>query len=197
MDQVYSISVLVLAVALALPFLSLIKNRKVRQAVGVVLLLAYIYGNLNETILGRATFISPRILPELFASYRSSLKIVDGRLRIENYSLLAGIILNVLLYVPLGYILPFLFPSVFCPRTKGPHHHWVGLLRVMAVGLACSVATEAAQYFLRIGYLELDDMWNNTMGTGAGFILYRFVMRMIPLGERRQTEEDQRKPRLE
>ena len=187
MDQVYSISILVLAVALSLPFLSMIKNRKVRQAVGLVILLIYLYGNLNETILGRGKFYSSRIILELFASYRNSLKVVDGRLQIENYSALAGIVLNVLLYVPLGYILPFLIPSVFCPNTKGPRHHWVGLLRVMAVGLVCSAATEAAQYFFRIGYMELDDIWNNTMGTGAGFILYRIVMRLIPLGEKRQN----------
>ena len=186
-DQVYSISVLVLAVALSLPFLSMIKNNKIRQAVGVVILLVYIYGNLNETILGRDTFTTPQMQPELFASYRRCLKMVNGRLRIANYSVLTEIILNVLLYVPLGYILPFLIPSVFCPNTKGPHHHWVGLLRVMAMGLACSVATEAAQYFFCIGYLEIDDIWNNTMGTGAGFILYRIVMRLIPLGEKRQN----------
>lgn len=197
MDQVYSISVLVLAVALSLPFLSLIRNDRVRRAVGLLILLIYIYGNLNETILGRRQFTTPRIEPELFWSYRVSLKIVDGRLRIQNSSMLAEIILNVLLYLPLGYILPFLLPSVFCPNPREFRHHWIGLLRVMLVGLVCSALTETAQYYFRIGLFEFDDMFNNTLGTGIGFILYRFVMRLIPLGNRQRAKEKEEKQETE
>ena len=181
MDQVYSISILVLAAALSLPFLSLIRSKKARIIIGLIILAVYIYGNLNETILGRRGYSKPQIKAELFWSYRASLKIVDGSLRIERAKLLIEIILNILLYVPVGYILPFLIPSVFCPMAKGTHHHWVGLLRVMAVGLLCSAATEISQYYFRIGLFEFDDIFNNTLGAGMGFILYRVVMRMLPL----------------
>lgn len=186
--KVYSVSVLVLGAALCLPFLSLIRNEKIRKAVGLAILLVYIYGNLNVTILGRGQYSTPRMKPVMFWSYRDSLKIADGKLRIEDSVLLVAIILNFLLYVPLGYILPFLMPSVFCPGTKGPRHHWVGLVRVMAVALVFSALTEAAQYYFRIGVFDFDDIWHNTLGAGAGFILYRIVMRLIPLIKNTQEE---------
>lgn len=187
-QKVYSVSVLVVGAALCLPFLSLIRNEKIRKVVGLVILLVYIYGNLNVTILGRERYSTPRMKPEMFWSYRDSLIIADGKLRVEDSVLLVGIILNFLLYVPLGYILPFLMPSVFCPRAKGPRHHWVGLIRVMAVALVFSALTEAAQYYFRIGVFDFDDMWHNTLGAGAGFVLYRIVMRMIPLTNHTQEK---------
>ena len=182
MDQVYSISVLVLLVALALPFLSLIPNGKIRTAIGLLMLAVYVYGNLNETILGRAQQAVSKARWVFFWSYKACLSIQGGELRIRYTDILTEIILNILLYVPLGYILPFVLPKVFCPAVPGSRHHWVGLLRVMGVALLCSVATEIAQYFFRIGVFELDDIFNNTLGAGMGFVLYRIVMTLFGRG---------------
>lgn len=56
--------------------------------------------------------------------------------------------LNILLFVPLGFLIG----------------GWKGIL----IGFSLSTFIEATQYFGRIGYCELDDILNNTIGTGLG-----------------------------
>lgn len=67
----------------------------------------------------------------------------------------AGLILNILLYYPLGYLLPILFPKL------KPKH-------VILIGCLCSIATEATQYLLKMGWCETDDVIHNTLGTAIG-----------------------------
>ena len=74
---------------------------------------------------------------------------LDGLLPIES------IILNILLYYPLGYLLPILF------RKLKPKH-------VILIGCLCSIATEATQYLLKMGWCETDDVIHNTLGTAIG-----------------------------
>ena len=68
---------------------------------------------------------------------------------------IVGIILNILLYYPLGYLLPILFPKL------KPKH-------VILIGCLCSIATEATQYILKMGWCETDDVIHNTLGTAIG-----------------------------
>ena len=66
-----------------------------------------------------------------------------------------GLILNTLLYYPLGYLLPILFPNL------RPKH-------VILIGCLCSIATEATQYILKMGCCETDDVIHNTLGAVIG-----------------------------
>ena len=68
---------------------------------------------------------------------------------------ITGLILNILLYYPLGYLLPILFPKL------KPKH-------VILIGCLCSIATEATQYLLKMGWCETDDVIHNTLGTAIG-----------------------------
>ena len=67
----------------------------------------------------------------------------------------AGIILNILLFIPLGYLLTILVPT------------WKRRYIVL-IGSVCSIATELAQYLLEMGYCETDDVLYNTLGTAIG-----------------------------
>ena len=67
----------------------------------------------------------------------------------------AGIILNILLYLPLGYLLAILFPTL---------RNW----QILLIGCLCSVATELLQFRLKLGYCETDDVIYNTLGTAIG-----------------------------
>lgn len=66
-----------------------------------------------------------------------------------------GLILNVLLYYPLGYLLVILFPKL---------RMW----QVIAIGAACSLVTEILQYAFSMGWCEMDDLIHNTLGAAIG-----------------------------
>lgn len=72
---------------------------------------------------------------------------------------LQGIILNVLLFVPMGYLLPMLFPR------------WTRR-RVLLTALAVTVATELTQLVTHLGWCEMDDVLHNMLGAALGQMLY-------------------------
>lgn len=86
--------------------------------------------------------------------------------------------LNVLLFVPLGFMLPW------C--AEGLRRLW----RVLLIAAAFSVLTEAAQYFFRIGLCETDDVIHNTLGAALGYGYWRLLTwlrgRVGPLLKRKQ-----------
>ena len=72
----------------------------------------------------------------------------------------SGIILNILLFVPLGYLL-----SILIPKWKSKH--------IILLGCVCSMTTELGQYLLKMGYFEIDDIIYNTLGTAVGIGLWQ------------------------
>ena len=79
---------------------------------------------------------------------------------------IAGMILNVLLYVPMGYLMPVLFPKL-------------KMWQVVLIGCVCSVATETCQYLVEIGWCETDDVIYNTLGTVIGVWIWRIQARRL------------------
>lgn len=65
------------------------------------------------------------------------------------------IIKNIALFVPLGLI--------------------IGGRKGVVIGFILSCGIEATQYFTRLGYCEMDDVLNNTIGTCLGVGLRRFI----------------------
>ena len=122
--------------------------KSVKMTLKVILLLAYIGIILYETILFRPAY--PYMQYELvpFWSYRLAFY---G----ESYYI-SEILLNYLLYIPLG----FLLKAVFW-RLKW----WQCLL----ICLLSSCAIEVSQLVFRIGLFEWDDMIGNTLGGLIGF----------------------------
>ena len=129
-----------------------------------LLFVIYACGNLYFTLLSRGTGTETHLNLTPFQTYLRLFKeptpgpssvsglasvMLNGLLPIE------GIILNILLYYPLGYLLPILFPKL------KPKH-------VILIGCLCSIATEATQYLLKMGWCETDDVIHNTLGTAIG-----------------------------
>lgn len=71
-------------------------------------------------------------------------------------------VLNVMLFVPLGMALPSVWPK----RRKHP------LVMTMLSGVSLSVLVEILQWLLSRGYTELDDVMLNTIGTAVGLLSY-------------------------
>ena len=77
---------------------------------------------------------------------------------------LEGVILNILLYIPMGYLLPVLWSSL----AQGK---W--MWKILLAGFAASLLTEIVQLILRLGWFDVDDLLNNMLGILAGLWLYR------------------------
>ena len=81
--------------------------------------------------------------------------------RIKNYS---GIAFNILLFIPLGYLLPDLF------RRK-----WLSFL----IALLISFAVETLQYLTGRGQFDVDDLICNSSGALIGILLWILLQRPI------------------
>jgi glycopeptide antibiotics resistance protein len=79
---------------------------------------------------------------------------------------LRGIILNVLLFLPMGYLLPFTFRKL--------RRIW----RIVLLALAISLLTEVLQLSFAVGWFDVDDIINNTIGALLGAIIWRIRWRV-------------------
>lgn len=128
----------------------------------------YILDNLYQTILFKT--VRPEMRAEWvpFWSYREAIRF-SGGFAVTNANLLEEIILNVLLYIPMGYLLPFVWEKL---RAGGKRFFsW----RDVLIGFLCSVVTEVTQLVFRIGLFEFDDMIGNTAGGLIGYVLYEII----------------------
>ena len=92
-----------------------------------------------------------------FWSYRA---IGNGR---EN--LLAEIIMNVVVFVPVGLLL-----SCVPIRLKW----WM----ILFVGFGISVSIEVLQYLYHKGFSEFDDVFHNTLGCAIGILIVAIIKRI-------------------
>ncbi|MBQ8201306.1 MAG: VanZ family protein [Clostridia bacterium] len=181
MERVVRIAALVLLAALLLPGISLVLHRKPGwlRAVKWMILGVYLLANVQHTLLFRAVQPDRPVEWGLLWSYRQALtfpdglmSLVKGTVQVERRVLLYSILLNILLYVPMGYLLPYVLK-----RLKG----WQTLL----IALGASALTEIAQLVFRIGWFELDDVLNNMLGAVLGLMLYAaFVRPMVRRAEK-------------
>lgn len=187
MDEITLVSLIVLGVALLLPVLSeqLAGNRRLLTWVKNYIFATYVFANLYETLLFRVITPDATYQLGLLWSYREALSLQgEGwfRVLVTDGELLKEIILNILLYVPLGYLLPFMWPSLAEKQTNSKSK--VRLLRwflnipwkVVLIGLLCSTATEVIQLVFHLGLFEFDDILNNTLGCFIGLIIYRTLL---------------------
>lgn len=180
MRQVCYVLAFVLALGACLPVVARVLRAHplARRVVGVLLLCACAYGIARLTLLGRSVrgSAAPRLEP--LWSYRASLSFDGGGLRVARAWLLEENLLNALLFAPLGEALAFVAPSPL--RRRGPWRDlWRGLLLAAAVGCACSLAAELLQWRLHLGFFDVDDVLNNTLGCTLGYAWYFVVARVV------------------
>lgn len=70
---------------------------------------------------------------------------------------------NILLFVPLGFLLPF-----FTQKKSG-------FLRYLICGAGCSLFIELVQLLTARGLFQLEDILMNTVGTGIGYSFYILI----------------------
>lgn len=125
-----------------------------------LLLSALCYGFvlLDMTVLGRAPNEDLHYQLKLFWEYRQAFGFQAGRLYVQNIEFLWYIRNNISLFVPLGV---FLSEFHFADRKNT-------LFKVFLTGCLVSILLETSQLVFRIGLFELDDIFNNGIGTALG-----------------------------
>ena len=84
----------------------------------------------------------------------------------NDVELILQIIMNIILYIPLGFLLPCSFEKFKKVRC------------LFLVALTCSFGIELIQGFLKIGLLEIDDVINNVFGAMIGLGIYMTIKMM-------------------
>lgn len=87
-------------------------------------------------------------------------------IHVESTESLEGIILNILLFIPFGYMLPCIFKK-FQKALWG----------VILIGFVCSLLTETVQLVTHLGWFDLDDLLNNTIGCLLGVMFFKILFR--------------------
>ena len=139
---------------------NLISNKK--RLTLIVILVIYIAIVLYITILSRETNRREMVLTPFWELHN----LLNTSRKIHWF---LQIFLNIMLFVPLGILLPMLCRS-FRSFTV-----------ITFTAVLCSVAIEIAQYLTARGLSELDDVIHNTIGAIIGYIVFKLIKNMLIL----------------
>ena len=92
-----------------------------------------------------------------------------SHIKIVNFGKVAEVYLNIMLFVPIGYLLPYVF-RWFREHTRR---------RTVLACFLISLATENIQLISKLGYYDIDDLITNTIGGFIGqalFMAFAFVV---------------------
>lgn len=95
----------------------------------------------------------------LFSSYREAYNEMQ-------ISLFRNIILNILLFMPLGFLLP-----IYSDKLKK-------IYKIAILGFITTLLIEFMQYITKRGIFEVDDIFNNTIGAILGYCVFMIYYRL-------------------
>ena len=84
-------------------------------------------------------------------------------------------ILNVVLFVPLGFLLPLLYKKYHRMRT------------VVLTGLLFSLAVEIVQMF-GWGSTDINDLITNSTGACLGYLIYWMLLKILPMNQKKRFQ---------
>ena len=144
--------ILVLLAAAVIGLALVRRNRKWAWPLALVWLVALVYA----AFLSRRPYAAPRALFDPFHALKLFLK-TDGLAFVKRLWYLEGAGLNILLFVPFGYLLP--------TQWKRADRWW----KVVLCGFVLSLLIELTQLVTHLGMFDLDDLMNNSLGAFLGW----------------------------
>lgn len=126
----------------------------------------YVLGLLWVTLISRRPsseailVLQPRALQRLF---QIDFQPDGGFARLKFGAIYQQTWLNIVLFVPLGYLLPF-------------HLRLPKFWRVLAIGVLVSLLIETVQFFTHLGWFDVDDVFMNVLGAIIGYGLYKVFL---------------------
>lgn len=121
----------------------------------------YLFVVLSATLLDRSSYSGGGRVVPLFYSYREAWRSFSG-------VLWRNLALNILMFVPFGFLLPL--------GVKRLGNFW----KTYLAGFLSTVLIELGQLTLRRGVVEMDDIFNNFLGTMIGYGFYAIVRGLVP-----------------
>ena len=162
---------ILIAVIAGLMFLFLWKLFTVKQwkksrmfaAFLIVWYMVFVYGS---TVFTRTPGPQMRYCLELFWSYRWGI-------RVYGDEMIKEILLNCMMLMPLGVLLPAVFPAAGRYESI-----------TVFIGFLVSFSIEVLQLVLKCGLFEFDDIIHNTAGVAVGYFIYKLAVSMASLEAR-------------
>ena len=171
------IFLIVMAMIVMLPvFLCVLRRKPLVRGTALIVFAVYVLGNLSFTLSlnGNSYAGNYRQAFNLDLGLKETLRMIPEEtfetirfIHIGSYTAAREVFLNILLYIPMGYLLPFIIKPMR-----------YSVLACTAVGFLCSCATEFAQLRYGLGYFQLDDILNNTLGCFVGAVLGCLLSRL-------------------
>lgn len=137
------------------------KNITIKQIIMTGLISGYIIIVLAITILNRVSGIYGNVNLHFLSSYKEAW----NNFSVRNWQYL---IFNIIMFIPLGILLPL------------THKRFQKLLYTLSVGFILTFVIEILQRITAFGIFELDDIFNNIIGTLVG---YSIIMTVISLNK--------------
>ena len=138
---------------------ALFSKRKKEKIIFVlcILLIEYLFVVICSTIICRPIIISrfEKIQLSLFWTYRAILAHTPG---VSVWD----IVMNVVLFLPLGFIVKLLFPSL-------------SFGKMLLIAISFSLCIETSQYVLEKGIAQIDDVMHNAIGAMIGWWIARLT----------------------
>ena len=138
------------------------KRRRLLRLVSVLAAVFYLLALYEVTIGGRTPFEGNHLAAGIFWSYREIIENGNRFLLRENLE-------NVFAFLPLG---------VFLKDFFGERMRWY---YVFAAGAFLSVSIELAQYIYKLGLIEFDDVFHNTLGAMLGYAIAKIIKNLVNL----------------
>lgn len=113
-------------------------------------LIEYIFMILGTTVIFRKVLRKSRYNITPFWSYQEN----------RNELFLPETIVNIFMFVPVGFLLGYIFKKKSWWQT-------------IMIGVSISLLIEIVQFILKKGFSEFDDVFHNTLGCTIGYLLYR------------------------
>lgn len=132
--------------------------KKIYEISAKIITFPYIFAVLWITLIDRMTTHNRRITPPFW----EILEIIHGDTEMVHY-----LIGNVIMLMPLGFLLPVWFNKV---------DNWK---KAALIGLAVSTAIEVTQLITSRGLFEFDDIIHNTLGTVAGYYIEKLTEKIF------------------
>ncbi|TQK62789.1 glycopeptide antibiotics resistance protein [Brevibacillus sp. AG162] len=139
----------------------------------VVKVLLFKFGNLDTSLLldqWKIIWSDPSVIADRLR-HRSNLvpfheieNYVKGIRYNQSWHSAVNFVGNVIAFMPLGFLLPLLFP-----KKAG------SLFRVILLSLMLSLGLELTQLVMNVGTFDVDDLLLNTAGGIIGYVVYLFI----------------------